>query len=50
MFIAASRVERECPNRRYVFERHPRKKLKLPAIDLKQVTATNRSDCEDRLV
>lgn len=50
MFIAASRVERECPNRRYVFERHPRKKLKLPIMDLKQVTATNRSDCEDRLV
>ena len=50
MSVAASRVERECPNRRYVFERHPRKKLKLPAMDLKQVTSTNRSDCEDRLV
>lgn len=48
--MAASRVERECPNRRYVFERHPRKKLKLPTNDLKQVPATNRSDCEDRLV
>ncbi|PNF26529.1 hypothetical protein B7P43_G13971 [Cryptotermes secundus] len=46
--LSSSRVERECPNRRYVFERHPRKKLRLPAMDLKQVTSTNRSDCEDR--
>ena len=50
MSVTASRVERECPNRRYVFERHPRKKLKLPAMDLKQVMSTNRSDCEDRSV
>lgn len=45
---AASRPERECPSRRYVFERHPRKKLKLPISDIKEITAANRSDCEDK--
>lgn len=70
---SASRPERECPSRRYVFERHPRKKLKLPVSDIKevcqylcytciyfllcfsshqfqllQITAANRSDCEDK--
>ena len=35
--FAASRPERECPSRRYVFERHPRKKLKLPVSDIKEV-------------
>lgn len=35
--VLASRPERECPNRRYVFERHPRKKLKLPVSDIKEV-------------
>lgn len=35
---AASRPERECPSRRYVFERHPRKKLKLPISDIKEVS------------
>lgn len=44
----ADRIERECPNRRYVFERHPRKKLKLPLTDIKEVSAANRTDCEDR--
>lgn len=44
----ANRPERECPNRRYIFERHPRKKLKLPAADLKEMTAANRTECEDR--
>lgn len=34
---AANRPERECPSRRYVFERHPRKKLKLPQSDIKEV-------------
>lgn len=33
----ANRPERECPSRRYVFERHPRKKLKLPQSDIKEV-------------
>jgi len=46
--FAADRIERECPNRRYVFERHPRKKLKLPLTDIKEVSASNRTDCEDR--
>lgn len=35
--VSASRPERECPSRRYVFERHPRKKLKLPVSDIKEV-------------
>ncbi|XP_070514918.1 uncharacterized protein Nompa isoform X3 [Cardiocondyla obscurior] len=46
--LASDRIERECPNRRYVFERHPRKKLKLPLTDIKEVSAANRTDCEDR--
>ncbi|XP_046597619.1 uncharacterized protein LOC107217352 isoform X1 [Neodiprion lecontei] len=46
--LMSNRIERECPNRRYVFERHPRKKLKLPMTDLKEVSAANRTDCEDR--
>lgn len=46
--IAATRIERECPNRRYVFERHTRKKLKLPMADLKEISAANRTDCENR--
>lgn len=47
-FCEADRIERECPNRRYVYERHPRKKLKLPLTDIKEVSAANRTDCEDR--
>ncbi|XP_014208276.1 uncharacterized protein LOC106639272 [Copidosoma floridanum] len=46
--LTSNRIERECPNRRYVFERHSRKKLKLPATDVKEVTAANRTECEDR--
>ncbi|XP_055917289.1 uncharacterized protein LOC129949703 isoform X1 [Eupeodes corollae] len=46
--LTSSRPERECPSRRYVFERHPRKKLKLPLSDIKEITAANRSDCEDK--
>lgn len=46
--FSASRIERECPNRHYVFERHAHKKLKLPVNELKEVVATNRTDCEDR--
>ncbi|XP_055531527.1 uncharacterized protein LOC129722245 isoform X6 [Wyeomyia smithii] len=46
--LTSSRPDRECPSRRYVFERHPRKKLKLPVSDIKEVTAANRSDCEDK--
>ncbi|XP_046683736.1 uncharacterized protein LOC124369721 isoform X2 [Homalodisca vitripennis] len=46
--LSSSRIERECPNRHYVFERHAHKKLKLPVNELKEVVATNRTDCEDR--
>ncbi|XP_054090079.1 uncharacterized protein LOC105221415 isoform X3 [Zeugodacus cucurbitae] len=46
--LTSNRPERECPSRRYVFERHPRKKLKLPISDVKEFTAANRSDCEDK--
>ncbi|XP_011504229.1 PREDICTED: uncharacterized protein LOC105367274 [Ceratosolen solmsi marchali] len=46
--LTSSRIERECPNRRYVFERHSRKKLKLPTTDVKEITAANRTECEDR--
>ena len=35
--LTSNRPERECPSRRYVFERHPRKKLKLPVSDIKEV-------------
>lgn len=35
--LLANRPERECPSRRYVFERHPRKRLKLPVSDYKEV-------------
>ncbi|XP_060519493.1 uncharacterized protein LOC132697826 isoform X2 [Cylas formicarius] len=45
--ITSNRPERECPNRRYVFERHPRKKLKLPNADIKEMPAFNRTECED---
>lgn len=48
LLFSADRIERECPNRRYVFERHARKKLKLPLTDIKEVSAANRTDCEDR--
>lgn len=47
-FFLASRIERECPNRHYVFERHTRKKLKLPPSEYKEMIAANRTDCEDK--
>ncbi|XP_058789916.1 uncharacterized protein LOC131663486 isoform X2 [Phymastichus coffea] len=46
--LTSSRIELECPNRRYVFERHSRKKLKLPAANVKEITAANRTDCEEK--
>ncbi|KAG5675930.1 hypothetical protein PVAND_005787 [Polypedilum vanderplanki] len=46
--LTSNRPERECPSRRYVFERYPRKKLKLPVSDIKEITAANRTDCEDK--
>lgn len=48
MSFAASRIERECANRHYVFERHTRKKLKLPPSEYKEMIAANRTDCEDK--
>lgn len=47
-FNLANRPERECPSRRYVFERHARKRLKLPASDLKEIMVANRTECEDK--
>lgn len=44
--VTASRPERECPSRRYVFERHPRKKLKLPVSDIKEVNSFAAGACE----
>lgn len=44
----ANRPERECPSRRYVFERHARKRLKLPPSDLKEIMVANRTECEDK--
>ncbi|XP_050422402.1 uncharacterized protein LOC126834493 [Adelges cooleyi] len=47
--LSSSRIERECGNRHYVFERHPRKKLKMPpSAEYKEVIAANRTDCEDK--
>ncbi|XP_043464524.1 uncharacterized protein LOC122499974 isoform X2 [Leptopilina heterotoma] len=46
--LTSNRIERDCPNRRYIFERHPRKKLKLQLTEIKEVPAANRTECEDR--
>lgn len=46
--LSSTRIERECPNRHYVFERHARKKLKLASADVKEIMASNRTDCEDK--
>ncbi|XP_045452385.1 uncharacterized protein LOC123661474 [Melitaea cinxia] len=46
--LTSNRPERECPSRRYVFERHARKRLKLPASDLKEIMVANRTECEDK--
>ncbi|XP_050440401.1 uncharacterized protein LOC126845652 isoform X2 [Adelges cooleyi] len=46
--LSSSRIERECVSRHYVFERHTRKKLKLPNTDYKEMIAANRTDCEDK--
>lgn len=35
--LSSSRPERGCPSRRYIFERYPRKKLKLPVSDMREV-------------
>nr|XP_026490994.1 uncharacterized protein LOC113397055 isoform X2 [Vanessa tameamea] len=46
--LTSNRPERECPSRRYVFERHARKRLKLPPSDLKEIMVANRTECEDK--
>ncbi|XP_063626579.1 uncharacterized protein LOC134798165 isoform X4 [Cydia splendana] len=46
--LTSNRPERECPSRRYVFERHARKRLKLPSSDLKEIMVANRTECEDK--
>ncbi|XP_047997433.1 uncharacterized protein LOC125235021 isoform X4 [Leguminivora glycinivorella] len=46
--LSSNRPERECPSRRYVFERHARKRLKLPSSDLKEIMVANRTECEDK--
>ncbi|XP_050674379.1 uncharacterized protein LOC126971921 isoform X2 [Leptidea sinapis] len=46
--LTSNRPERECPSRRYVFERHSRKRLKLPPSDLKDIMVANRTECEDK--
>ncbi|XP_063218677.1 uncharacterized protein LOC134528938 [Bacillus rossius redtenbacheri] len=51
--LSSGQIEKDCPNRRYIFERHPRKKLSIPEpgsklTDSKEVNADNRTDCEDR--
>lgn len=48
IIVSANRPERECPSRRYVFERHARKRLKLPPSDLKEIMVANRTECEDK--
>lgn len=48
VIVLANRPERECPSRRYVFERHARKRLKLPPSDLKEIMVANRTECEDK--
>ncbi|XP_022904639.2 uncharacterized protein [Onthophagus taurus] len=46
--ITARKPDVDCPNRKYIFERHPRKKLMLDASDIKNVMVSNRSECEDK--
>ena len=45
---AASRIERECPNRKYVFERITRKRFRPSGS--KEYFVANRTECEDRSV
>lgn len=42
----AARIERECPNRKSVFERISRKRFKPPAS--KEYFVANRTECEDK--
>ncbi|CAB3383229.1 Hypothetical predicted protein [Cloeon dipterum] len=47
--ISSTRIELDCPNMRYVFERFERKMLKLPTgAGAKEVQAENRADCEEK--
>jgi len=44
--LSSSRIERECPNRRSVFERIPRKRFRPP--NSKEYFVSNRTECEDK--
>ena len=44
----AARIERECPNRKSVFDRISRKRFRPPGS--KEYFVANRTECEDKLV
>jgi len=44
--LLAARIERECPNRKAVFERIPRKRFKPSGS--KEYFVANRTECEDK--
>jgi len=44
--LSSSRIERECPNRRSVFERITRKRFRPPGS--KEYFVANRTECEDK--
>lgn len=46
--VAATRIERECPNRKYVFERTARKRFRPSGS--KEYFVANRTECEDKYV
>ncbi|XP_059489050.1 uncharacterized protein LOC132204524 isoform X3 [Neocloeon triangulifer] len=47
--LSSNRIERDCPNMRYVFERYPRKRLNLtPGKGVKEVPASNKTECEEK--
>ena len=46
MIFKAARIERECPNRKSVFERITRKRFRPPGS--KEYFVNNRTECEDK--
>lgn len=46
MNFIATKVSTQCPNRLYVFERIPG--YKFEGTEDKEITATNRTECEDK--
>ncbi|XP_065573483.1 uncharacterized protein LOC136035551 isoform X2 [Artemia franciscana] len=44
--LTASRIEANCPKRKFIFERVPKKRFRSP--DFKEIPVTNRTECEDR--